>query len=93
VSCDLVSEENKKVIKINGGNSKVQVLVDPLDYTHFFLQGELFFCSVALMVLIDGFPKYSFVGSIANNDVFFCDEKSAYKNNKKPFPQQKFKLV
>lgn len=82
-SCDLVSEEDENVIKINGGNNKVQVVVDPVDYTHFFLRGELSFCSVALMVLIDGFPKYSFVGSISNNDMFYCDEKSAYKNNKK----------
>ncbi|MDP3639800.1 MAG: inositol monophosphatase family protein [Nanoarchaeota archaeon] len=82
-SCDFVSEEDEEIIKINGGNKKVQVVVDPVDYTHFFLRGELSFCSVALMVLIDGFPKYSFVGSIANNDMYHCDEKSAYKNNQK----------
>lgn len=82
-ACDLVSEESEEVIKINGGNKKVQVVTDPVDYTHFFLRGELSFCSVALMVIVDGFPKYSFVGSISNNDMYYCDEKSAYKNNQK----------
>ncbi len=82
-SCDFVSEESEEIIKINGGNNKVQVVVDPVDYTHFFLRGELSFCSVALMVLIEGSPKYSFVGSISTGDMYYCDEKSAYKNNKK----------
>ncbi len=89
VSCNLVSEEDEEVIKINGGNDKVKVVVDPVDYTHFFFRGELSFCSVGLMVLIGGFPRYSFVGSISNNDIYHCDEKSAYKNGKNIVVPQK----
>jgi fructose-1,6-bisphosphatase/inositol monophosphatase family enzyme len=82
-SCNLVSEEDEKTIKINGGNNKVQIIIDPIDYTHLFLRGELSFCSIGLMILIDGFPKYSFIGDISNNDIFHCDEKYSYKNNQK----------
>ena len=35
------------------------------------------------MVLINEVPKYFFVGNISNNDIYYCDEDLAYKNNQK----------
>jgi len=83
VSCNLFSEEKKGITRINGGNDKIQVIIDPIDYTHLFLRGELSFCSVGLIILINGFPKYSFIGDISNGDIFYCDEKQSYKNNQR----------
>ncbi|MCK4730672.1 MAG: hypothetical protein KAT28_05120 [Candidatus Aenigmarchaeota archaeon] len=83
VSCNLVSEENEEVIDINGGDDNIQIVIDPIDYTHLFLRGELSFCSVGLLVLVNEVPKYSFVGNISNKDIYHCDEDSAYKNNQK----------
>ncbi len=83
VSCNLVSEEKDKVMRINGGNDKVVIAIDPIDNTHLFLRGEISFCSVGMLVLIDGQPKYSFIGDISNNDIYHCDEKDSYKNDNK----------
>ncbi len=83
VKCNIYSEEEKEILKINGGDNKTIFVIDPLDNTLFFLRGEITFCSVALMILIDGTPKYSFVGDISNGNIYHCDEKSAYKNKEK----------
>ena len=83
IKCTLHSEEESKFLKINGGDPKVSVIIDPLDNSHLFLRGERCFCSVALMVLINGFPQYSFVGDLSNDDIYYCDERYAYKNGVK----------
>ena len=80
VKCNLFSEEEEKVMKINGGDPKVILILDPLDNSHLFLRGEISFCSVALIVLIDGFPEYAFIGDISTLDIYYCDKNKAYKN-------------
>mgnify|MGYP001588100815 CR=1 FL=1 len=80
VSCNVFSEEENKVIRINDGDKKVQVILDPIDNTYLFLRGEKSFCSVAMMILINNKPAYSFVGDILTNDIYYCDQKKAYSN-------------
>lgn len=81
--CNLYSEEENKVVKINGGDANVKIIIDPIDYTHFFLRNELSFCSVSMLITIKDRPIYACIASLENNDVYHCDEKFAYKNNKK----------
>lgn len=83
VGCNLFSEENKNMLKINGGNDRIVFVIDPIDNTHLYLRGELSFCSVALMILVNDFPRYSFVGDISNGDIYYCDDNFAYKNGQK----------
>lgn len=83
VKCDIYSEEEENILKINGGDNKIIFVVDPIDNTHLYLRGEFFFCSVALMILINGVPEYSFVGDISNGDIYYCDKNFAYKNDQK----------
>ncbi len=82
VSCNVSSEEEKKIIRINGGDPNVMIIFDPLDNTHLYLRGEKSFCSVAMMVLISRQPVYSFVGDIVTWDIYHCNQNHAYKNNK-----------
>ena len=81
--CNVYSEEEKKVIRIDKGDANTIFVIDPLDNTLFFLRGEANFCSVALMIIIGGSPKYSFIGDISNHNIYHCNEKLAYKNNEK----------
>jgi fructose-1,6-bisphosphatase/inositol monophosphatase family enzyme len=82
-SCNLYSEEENEVVKINGGDDNVKIVIDPIDYTHFFLRNELSFCSVGMLIIIKNKPTYAFIASLENNDLYHCDEKFAYKNNRK----------
>ena len=82
VSCNIFSEEDKNVIKINGGDRNVIIILDPIDNTHLYLRGEKSFCSVAMMVIINNKPAYSFVGDIVTGEIYHCDQNKAYKNNK-----------
>ncbi len=83
VKCDVYSEEEKNPLKVNGGDANTVFVIDPLDNTLFFLRGETAFCSVALMIIIDGLPKCSFIGDLSNGNIYHCNEKSAYKNKEK----------
>ncbi len=82
LSCVLYSEESKDAIKINGGDEKIQILLDPIDGTVFYLRGEIYFCGVGMLFLVSGNPSYSFVGDIASGDLYHCDEFKSYKNDK-----------
>ena len=82
VQGEVFSEEAEKVIKINGGDPNTLIVLDPLDNTHLYLRGEKAFCSVAMMVIRNHQPIYSFVGDIVSGDIYHCDEKKSYKNNK-----------
>ena len=70
LSCVLYSEESKDAIKINGGDEKIQILLDPIDGTVFYLRGEIYFCGVGMLFLVSGNPSYSFVGDIASGDLY-----------------------
>jgi len=83
IKCNVFSEEEKGALKINGGNERIIFVVDPIDNTHLYLRGEISFCSVALMILVNGVPEYSFVGDISNEDIYYCDKSFAYKNEKR----------
>lgn len=79
-SCLLHSEESKKVIKVNGGDTAVHVMLDPIDGTVFYLRGDTYFCGIGLIFLVNGVPSHSFVGDIASGDIYHCDNVMAYKN-------------
>ena len=81
LSCDLVSEEFGRVIKINGGG-KTKVFIDPIDGTAHFMRGELSFCAAGMIVIENGQPAYSFVGDLAAGDIYHADAERAYKNGK-----------
>jgi myo-inositol-1(or 4)-monophosphatase len=81
LTCNVFSEEEKDMLKINGGNDDVIIMLDPIDNTHLYLRGEISFCSVALMIIIKGTPKYAFVSDITTNDIYYCDENKSYKND------------
>ena len=81
LACNVFSEEETSIVKINGGDENVTIVIDPIDNTHLYLRGEIPFCSVALMFLIQGIPKYSFIGDISTGDIYYCNEKHAYKND------------
>lgn len=83
IKCNIYSEENEDLIEVNDGGKNIVFVIDPIDNSLFFLRGEISFCSVALMIIINGSPKYSFVGDISNGDIYYCDEKSAYKNKER----------
>lgn len=83
IKCNVYSEEEKELIKINGGDAKTVFIVDPIDNTHLLLRGEISFCSVALMIIINGSPEFSLIGDLSNGNIYHCDEKYVYKNNVK----------
>ncbi len=80
VNCNLYSEESDEVIPLNEGDEDVTVILDPIDNTYMFYHDEVFFSSVAMMILIKGEPHYSFIGDLATGDVYHCDPNAAYKN-------------
>ncbi|HOX29822.1 MAG TPA: inositol monophosphatase family protein [Candidatus Paceibacterota bacterium] len=82
LSCVLYSEESEEAININGGDKLVQIMLDPIDGTVFYLRGEIFFCGIGILMLIRGEPVYSFVGDIASGDIYHCDESKSYKNGR-----------
>lgn len=82
VKCNVFSEEEKIPLEINGGNKEIIFVADPIDNTQLYLRGEISFCSVALMILIGGRPEYSFVGDISNGNIYHCNGKYAYCNDK-----------
>jgi len=81
IACDLVSEEFGQKIHINGGSGAVNVFIDPIDGTAFFMRDEFSFCAVGMFVVEKGQPVYSFVGDIATGDIFHCDRYHSYKND------------
>ncbi|MFZ2886677.1 MAG: inositol monophosphatase family protein [Minisyncoccia bacterium] len=80
VSCTLHSEELDEPIKM--GDGQYDIVVDPIDGSFFFLHGIKTFTSVAMSVLEKGKVKYSFVQSVADLDLYHCDENAAYLNGK-----------
>ena len=83
IACTVYSEEETEPVQIEGGNPNIIFIIDPIDNTNLFLRGETHFCSVALMILIDDDPHYAFVGEVANDDIYYCDQKHAYLNGEK----------
>ncbi len=77
----VISEEGEP-IKI-GENPEVEVYVDPLDGSSFFLTGNKRFCSTSLMFVKDGKVLASFVGDIITGDIYYCDDQYAYFNGQK----------
>jgi fructose-1,6-bisphosphatase/inositol monophosphatase family enzyme len=78
----IISEEEKELIKI-GKNPEIEVYIDPLDGSDFFLSGHKRFCCTALMFVQKGKVLASFVGDLITNDIYSCDTKFAYFNNQK----------
>lgn len=78
----VVSEERENPIKI-GPNPEIEVYIDPLDGSSYFLVGNKRLCSTALMFVKEGKVLASFVGDLITGDIYHCDERSAYFNNQK----------
>ncbi len=80
----IISEEEKELIKI-GSNPKIEVYIDPLDGSSFFIVGHKRFCCTALMFVQEGRVLASFVGDLITKDIYHCDTQFAYFNDRKIF--------
>lgn len=78
----VIVEEKENLIRI-GANPKIEVYIDPLDGSSFFLTGNKRFCCTALMFVYEGKVLAAFVGDLMTGNIYHCDEKVAYFNNKK----------
>lgn len=79
IPCELISEESDQMIALNGGGA-ARVIIDPIDGTAMFMRGEKYFSSVGMIIIENNQPAYSFVGDIVSGDIYYCDERFAYKN-------------
>lgn len=78
----VIAEEKENPIKI-GLNPEIEVYIDPLDGTSYFLTGYKRLCCTALMFVQKGKVSASFVGDLMTSDIYHCDEQFAYLNNQK----------
>jgi len=78
----VISEETEEPIQI-GASPKIEVYIDPLDGSSFFLTGHKRFCCTALMFVRDEEVLGSFVGDLITGDIYYCDTQFAYFNNQK----------
>lgn len=77
----IISEEGEP-IKL-GKNPEIEVYIDPLDGSSYFLVGNKRLCCSAMMFVKNGKVLASFVGDLITGDIYHCDEKFAYWNSKK----------
>lgn len=78
----LVISEEGEPIKL-GKNPEIEVYIDPLDGSSYFLVGNKRLCCSSLMFVKRGKVLASFVGDLITGDIYHCDEKFAYYNGKK----------
>lgn len=78
----LVISEEGEPIKL-GKNPEIEVYIDPLDGSSYFLVGNKRLCCSAMMFVKNGKVLASFVGDLITGDIYHCDEKYAYYNGKK----------
>jgi len=85
----IIAEEAVELIKI-GPNPEIEVYIDSLDGSSYFLTGDKRLCCTALMFVLRGKVLASFVGNLLTGDIYHCDEEFAYFNDKKiPFSSEK----
>lgn len=77
----IVSEE-REPMKL-GKNPEIEVYIDPLDGSSYFLVGNKRLCCSAMMFVKNGKVLASFVGDLITGEIYHCDEKYAYYNDKK----------
>lgn len=77
----VISEESEP-IKF-GKNPEIEVYIDPLDGSSYFLVGNKRLCCSAMMFIKNGKVLSSFVGDLITGDIYHCDENFAYWNDKK----------
>lgn len=78
----LIVSEEKGLTRI-GLNPEMEVYIDPLDGSSYFLAGNRRFCSTSLMFVQRGIVLASFVGDLITGDIYHCDDQSAFLNDKK----------
>jgi len=66
-----------------GKNPEIEVYIDPLDGSSYFLVGHKRFCCSALMFVKNGKVLASFVGDLITKDIYHCNEEFAYLNDNK----------
>ena len=86
---NVISEESEP-IKL-GRNPEVEVYIDPLDGSSYFLVGNKRLCCSAMMFVKNGKILASFVGDLITGDIYHCDENFAYWNDKKILLSEKKK--
>ncbi len=86
----LVISEESEPINL-GKNSEIEVYIDPLDGSSYFLVGNKRLCCSALMFVKNGRVLASFVGDLITGDIYHCDENFAYYNGKKILLSEKKK--
>lgn len=80
-SFNIISEEGEP-IKF-GENPEIEVYIDPLDGSSYFLTGNKKLCCTAIMFIKDEKVLASFVGDIITKDIYHCDENFVYYNDQK----------
>ncbi|MCK5084342.1 MAG: hypothetical protein KAQ64_01690 [Candidatus Pacebacteria bacterium] len=80
-SFNIISEEGKPIK--SGENPEIDVYIDPLDGSSYFLTGNKRLCCTALMFVKKEKVLASFVGDIVTGDIYYCDENFAYCNGQK----------
>ncbi|MFH1037027.1 MAG: inositol monophosphatase family protein [Patescibacteria group bacterium] len=78
----LIISEEKGLVK-TGENPEIEVYIDPIDGSSYFLVGNKRLCSTALMFVKEGKVLASFVGDLITGNIYYCDEDFAYLNDKK----------
>lgn len=78
----LVVAEERGITKV-GKNPEIEVYIDPIDGSSYFLVGNKRLCCTALMFIQKGKVLASFVGDLITGNIYYCDERFAYLNDKK----------
>ncbi len=79
-SFKVISEEGEPPVM--GENPSVEVYIDPIDGSSYFILGNKRLCCTAIMFVENGKVLASFVGDLVTGDIYYCDSKSAYLNGK-----------
>jgi fructose-1,6-bisphosphatase/inositol monophosphatase family enzyme len=80
--CIVYSEESLQPEKL-GAQPEVEIVVDPLDGSYFFLKGNRGLCSTGLMVIRNGQPMVSVVRALESGHTYYCDAQQSYRNGRR----------
>ncbi len=78
----LIVAEESGITKV-GENPEIEVYIDPVDGSSYFLVGNKRLCSTSLMFVQRGKVLASFVGDLITGDMYYCDGEFAYINDQK----------
>jgi fructose-1,6-bisphosphatase/inositol monophosphatase family enzyme len=83
LSCNFYSEETRTPKRIGHQPPEIDIVVDPLDGSYFYLKGANEFCSTGLMVIKNEKPVLSAVKSLKDGYIYYCDEHNSYSGDRR----------